>query len=187
MESDCEWEESEHQYSGTPPELADAAKEAVNELLPVKSRDLYRKAYNNFMDWCETKRAKSYSENVLLAHFSDMSEKYKASSLWSYYSKLKSTLLINKNVDISKYAKLIAFLKRKSDGYVPKKSKILNRQQILKFVSEAPDDIYLVAKVSIHLTKTITVFLKLSSCIDCSTHGDCWSITMSRALKPLIG
>lgn len=137
--------------SGTPSEMVEAAIAATNRLLPVKSQNLYQKAYEHFIDWCENKEVQRYSENILLAYMSEMSAKYKSSSLWSYYSKLKSTLLINKNVDIGKFSKLLAFLRKKSDGYVPKKSKILSREQILKFVEEAPDHNYLVTKIAVLL------------------------------------
>ncbi|KAF2879539.1 hypothetical protein ILUMI_26623, partial [Ignelater luminosus] len=131
---------------GTPPDIILAAREATANLLPSKSKKIYEKAYADFMQWCDRKGVSNYTENVLLTHFSEVSEIYKASSLWSYYSKIKSTLLIHRNVDISKFSSLIAFLKAKSCGYKPKQSKILSREQVLKFISEAPDDIYLMIK-----------------------------------------
>lgn len=44
-------------------------------------------------------------------------------SLWCEYSMLKTTILYKEDMDISKYAKLIGYLKRKNQGYVPKISK----------------------------------------------------------------
>lgn len=55
--------------------------------------------------------------------------------------------MVYENIDISQYHRLISFLKVKSKGYVPKKSKVLEGEQILKFIKKAPDDIYLVHKV----------------------------------------
>lgn len=60
---------------------------------------------------------------------------------------IKSTLQINENVDISKYNKLIAFLKRQNDEYEPKKSKILTMENVKKFLNEAPDEDFLLMKV----------------------------------------
>ncbi|KAK4886547.1 hypothetical protein RN001_002818 [Aquatica leii] len=60
---------------------------------------------------------------------------------------LRTCLNLNKNVDISKYHKLQAFLKRNSTGYQPKKSKILDDSQINKFLNEANDQCYLGIKV----------------------------------------
>jgi hypothetical protein len=63
---------------------------------------------------------------------------------------LKVNLIVKNNVDISKFCKLIGFLKRSSNGYRPKKSNILTREQMDRFISEAPDnDYYLMIKVSL--------------------------------------
>jgi len=73
----------------------------------------------------------------------------KASTLWSIYSMVKSMLQVNENVDISKYRKLQAYLKRKNDGYEAKKSNILTMDEVVRFLSEAPDDNFLLMKVAL--------------------------------------
>uniref|UniRef100_V5GSG8 Tyr recombinase domain-containing protein n=1 Tax=Anoplophora glabripennis TaxID=217634 RepID=V5GSG8_ANOGL len=60
---------------------------------------------------------------------------------------IKSTIFIEENVDISKYPKLRAFLKRKNDGYTPKKSNVFTREQVNDFLVQAPDNTYLLMKV----------------------------------------
>ena len=72
------------------------------------------------------------SENVLLSYFEIQLQKYKSSSLWSLYSQLKSCITIYNNVDISKYHRLQALLKRCSEGYVPNKFKLLEEYEISK-------------------------------------------------------
>ncbi|KAK4882707.1 hypothetical protein RN001_006026 [Aquatica leii] len=52
-----------------------------------------------------------------------------------------------KRKDISKFSKLIMFIKRQKEGYTPKKSKVLEKQQIQQFLAEASNDIYLRAKI----------------------------------------
>lgn len=64
---------------------------------------------------------------------------------------LKSILNIKHNINIETYTKLIAFLKRTKDGYVPKKSKTLEIEEIEKFIKEAPNETYLMMKVSIFI------------------------------------
>jgi hypothetical protein len=54
---------------------------------------------------------------------------------------------MKKNVDIGKFTRLIAFLKRKSDGYMAKKSKIITKQQIDEFLKQGGDEKYLSVKV----------------------------------------
>ncbi|KAK9732029.1 hypothetical protein QE152_g13185 [Popillia japonica] len=60
---------------------------------------------------------------------------------------LKRTLLIIENFDIAKFGKLINLMKNLSGGYKGKKSKILEADDIIKFLTQAPDDVYLFMKV----------------------------------------
>lgn len=60
---------------------------------------------------------------------------------------LKATLLVNRKINIGDYNRLEAFLKQSSKGYLPKKSKILTREDVLKFFKEASDETYLLEKV----------------------------------------
>ncbi|KAJ8982178.1 hypothetical protein NQ317_001502 [Molorchus minor] len=109
-------------------EIVEAANIAISNLLPTKSRSLYDIAYNRFKKWCAEKNVQVYSENVWLAYFSENAKNYKSSTLWAQYSMVKSCLIIYDNIDISKFPKLIAFLKRTGDGYQAKKSKILTKE-----------------------------------------------------------
>ncbi|XP_074034595.1 tyrosine recombinase XerC-like [Leptinotarsa decemlineata] len=130
----------------TPPDVMDAANEASKTLLPQKSLSVYENTYEKFMAWRKTKNINSFSENVILAYLSELSKNFKAATLWSNFSMLKSTISIKKNINID-YPKVRAFLKRKSEGYVPKKSRVLEKEQILKFIQEAPDEKFLLTKV----------------------------------------
>lgn len=131
----------------TPEEIINQANTATENLLPAKSKEQYIKEYNTFMEWRNKQSAGSFSERVILAYFEEKSKNSKSSTLWSCFSKLKATLLIQQNVDIGKYSKLIAYLKRQSVGYRPKKSNIFSREEVYKFLLEAPDDIFLMLKV----------------------------------------
>lgn len=130
-------------------DIENAAKRAVQDLLPQKSKFLYEKAYKEFLKWCDRKNVNNYTESVLLAYFAERSKTYKPSTLWSHYSMVRTSLAINKNILINTFPKLIAFLKRNSNGFKPKKSKILCRDDINKFIKEAPDETYLMIKVRI--------------------------------------
>lgn len=142
MESDDEIERA-----CTPPDILETAKATSSGLLPEKSKHLYDKVYRKFMEWRILKKASSFSENVILAYFVELNEKYKSSTMWTFYSMLRSVLLINHDIDLENYGKLRSFLKRKSEGYIAKKSKILAPEEIKKFIAEAPDEIYLLHKV----------------------------------------
>ncbi|KAK9730340.1 hypothetical protein QE152_g15247 [Popillia japonica] len=76
----------------------------------------------------------------------------KPSTLWSQYSMLRSTLDIKKGIDMSKYSKLRdsklrAFLKRQSEGYLPKKSRVFTKEQVDNFLNNALDYSCLMQKV----------------------------------------
>lgn len=62
---------------------------------------------------------------------------------------LRTTISIRQNEDISKFYKLQALLKRYNQGYVPKKSKILELGEMEKFLKEAPNSDFLATKVKI--------------------------------------
>lgn len=140
-------DDSEYNINCTPPELREIAEALTGNLLPNKSREVYEKKYEQFDTWCSQNNVKMISENILLAYFESESKTKKSSTLWSTYSMLRSCINIHKNVDISKFYKLQAFLKRLSVGYVPKKSKILEMGDIENFIEKADNRMYLATKV----------------------------------------
>ena len=131
----------------TPPELREAAKNLEEKLLPEKSRTVYLKMYAEYKDWCAKKEVAGTSEDVLLVYFEEQSKKKKPSTLWSVYSMLRSTISLKEDIDISKYYKLVAFIKRQNAAYKPKKSSVFSRAEITKFLLEAPDNDFLSTKV----------------------------------------
>lgn len=133
----------------TPPEVRNIANSAIDGLLPTKSRPKYEKAYQDFCKWCEENNVTNITENVVLAYFKIMSETKKASTMWSSYSMLRTCLSLQKDIDISKHLKLLAFLKRISEDYTPKKSKILEFDDVIKFINDGSDNTYLAMKVMV--------------------------------------
>lgn len=131
----------------TPPDITATANAVCDSLLPKKSLEIYETVYQKFMTWRNEKNVHSFSENVLLTYLSELAKKFKPSTLWSHYSMLKSTIEIKHKVNIGEYPKVRAFLKRKNEGYTPRKSRVLENQQVLKFLKEAPDDKFLLTKV----------------------------------------
>lgn len=145
------FDESDENISCTPEEISKQAKEVTLNLLPSKSRKRYDLQYNIFMDWCALKNVKRYSESVILSYLSELSQKYKSSTLWSIHSMLKASLSVRHDVDIGSYKKVIAFLKKQSVGHVAKKSRTFSRQEVDAFLTGAPDEIYLMKKVNINM------------------------------------
>ena len=130
------------EYEGTPPELRDDANEGRGALIPPFSKKKYWNEYEDFTKWKKEKHTKSSSKHVLLAYFKYLLEvkKYKPSTLGGVRSKLKATLRLKENLDIENYITLKAFLKRHNKGYHPKKSKVLTKEQLERFIKNADDE-----------------------------------------------
>ena len=122
----------------TPPNLVDYSKNIEGELLPPKSRDRYDRVYRSFMQWKKDEKATSNSERTILLYFGYLfhEKRMKPTTLWSYHSMLQTTLSIKDNEDISKYAKVTAFLKRQSDGYEPTRAKSFSKEEMEKFLKD---------------------------------------------------
>jgi hypothetical protein len=73
--------------------------------------------------------------------------KMKSSSLWSTYSMVRSLMNINHGIDISRFLKLRAFLKKQNECYTPKKSRVFTKKEFDKFLSDSSDQQYLGLKV----------------------------------------
>jgi len=138
-------EDDDHQC--TPPDIIQKATEASTGLIPAKSRILYENTYDAFQKWKKQHKIDSSSERVLMAYFNDLSKKFAPPTLWAKYSMLRTTLTVNDDINIREYNRLIAFLKQNSKGYHCKKSLVFQAEEIRKFLSEAPDEVYLVHKV----------------------------------------
>jgi integrase len=116
--------------------------------LPEKSKKRYITQFNLFKHWCETKLITSYSESALISYFKELVDNDRK-SLWAVYSMLNWCLRIYENVDISKYSKLLAYLKTNTKYYKPKKSKIFQVEEIAEFLTAACDDQYLLMKAAL--------------------------------------
>lgn len=94
------------------PQLREAAKCLGKDSLPKKSRAKYDRIYDVFKSWCSHKSVKKViSENVVLAYFCEIAKIKKVSTLWSTYSILRITFHVKDKINISKFPKLLAFLK----------------------------------------------------------------------------
>jgi hypothetical protein len=96
----------------TSPELKNIADCAVSNLISEKSKRQYDKCYNDFKEWCNKNNVKTVSENVVLAYLMEKSITVKSSTLWSTYSMLKLTLNIRHGIGVTKFLKLVPFLKK---------------------------------------------------------------------------
>ena len=94
-----------------PKHIIEKANTATSNLFPEKSKDRYINIYKLFTEWKEEQKISSTitetnGEPIFLTYFSELADKYAPSSLWTFYSMLKSAVLNNDNVDIGKFSKL---------------------------------------------------------------------------------
>ncbi|RZC42599.1 hypothetical protein BDFB_010154 [Asbolus verrucosus] len=89
-----------------------------------------------------------FSESALVVYFAQKVKILNSASLWSKYSMLKAALAVKNNVNINTYPKLKGFLKKQSVGYKPKKAQVFSKHEVTKFISETPDEKFLVMKVT---------------------------------------
>jgi hypothetical protein len=59
----------------------------------------------------------------------------------------RTTLNVNKKIEIKNYTSLIAFIKRKSVGQLSKKSSVFAKLEVEKFLKEAENSTYLLMKL----------------------------------------
>lgn len=133
----------------TQQDIEAAGEKALSTLFPDKSKESYRKTYDKFKTWCCKKKVNVINEKVLVTYFTTELAAFKPSSTWSIYSKLNSTLGVNDNIQISDFQNLKALLKRKGAGYKAKQSARLKKDEVFRFIKEAPDAQFLAVKVAL--------------------------------------
>lgn len=145
------------------------------ESLPKKSADRYALVYETYQKWKKEHKSSlsSSEESNLIVYFKELSAKLKPSTIWSVWSMLKKTLNTRDKVDFTHFQNLKSLVKQNSKGYRPKKSLDFKWTDITNFMKNAPDYIYLAAKVTIlviilikhllylHLLLLVTFYLSI--------------------------
>ncbi|KAJ8977480.1 hypothetical protein NQ317_001763 [Molorchus minor] len=106
--------------------IVEAANIAISNLLPTKSRSLYDIAYNRFKKWCAEKNVQLHTARMFCWH---------------------TSVKMQRITSLPHYGRNILWLKPRGDGYQAKKSKILTKSEIDRFLSSADDREFLMIKV----------------------------------------
>lgn len=132
-----------------PETLMNRAVSVANELLPDVSRLRYENEYDKLCTWCQKENIKpsQVNDDILLVYMSELSKTMKPSTLWSKYSMVTNVLKVKENLGNLKFPKTVAFLKKKSVGFKPKKANVFTSDQISQFMINAPDKEWLLSKV----------------------------------------
>ncbi|XP_066139031.1 uncharacterized protein [Euwallacea fornicatus] len=141
--------EGEEPQAGTSTDGTGEGQDKTSIVIPKGRR--YQAEYNRFVHWCTIQNIESYTEDVILRYFEEMSQTYSCSSLWVFYSMLKCTLLRYHNVSMETFTKLRSFLKGIARDPHSKKYKSFTDEEFERFLVEAPDSTYLATKVALIL------------------------------------
>lgn len=127
------------------------AKAIAAQMGPKKSLPEYEKAYIKFKAWLAgfPEEFETIDEDMLLVYFQHRLDVEHAapSTLWPLYSKLKTILQRDHDVDISKFSVLRKFCKDAEKGHIPKRAHVFTDENLIKFISDAPDQVFLLHKV----------------------------------------
>ena len=135
------------------PELPEKVRQsyeaALAKTMPSKSAKKYAEAFVHFDNWRRLNEVSgNFSQEIFMAYFKDLAEKWTPKTLWARYSMIKAIALKDHDVDINGYKKLTRFLSLNSKGYVPKKSKVFVPENLRVFLDSANEVKYLFTKVS---------------------------------------
>lgn len=132
----------------TPPEVEDQIKAEKEQLIPEKSKKEYKRIYNDFKAYLKQINTSKISENTVHGYFIHLAKKkYQYSTLWKHYSALKKTFLVQDNIDIEQFKKIIPYISSFRKDYVPKQSNVFEPEQIEKFMNDADNKTYLIHKI----------------------------------------
>ena len=133
--------------SGTPPEIEEQVDNVILNNVPNKSRKIYMKHYEQFLEWCKKQCGKPYvSDSMMIAYLNKLHrDGIKPSTLMTKLSGIRS-IHNSKGKDL-KFEKSFNFCKRMLKEYEPKKSRTLDKDQIENFLIEASDKEYLLHKL----------------------------------------
>ncbi|HEY0749590.1 MAG TPA: tyrosine-type recombinase/integrase [Chitinophagaceae bacterium] len=135
----------------TPPELRRIAESVRLESVPMKSREIYLKHYLDFRKYLKDHNTETISENTLLAYMRHLLETKIVSTCWTIYSCLKKMIRVNDGINISQWPMVTDVLKTKAATHLKKKAKIFKREEVDRFLKDAPNDQYLEDKLALLL------------------------------------
>ena len=115
------------------------------------SKDVYLRHYLEYREFLKNHKTESISESTLLAYLQHLMETKSVTSCWTIYSCLKKMIRVNDGIDISRWPLLTDVLKTKSTTHKKKKAHVFKREEIDRFLKDAPDDQFLEDKLALLL------------------------------------
>lgn len=82
-------------------------KAILSNMLTSKSRAQYKYAYSVFFKWKDDNKAKTIVESIFKVYFKKLSVKFKLPSLWSVWSKFRTTHSLKHGIIIKQFIGLL--------------------------------------------------------------------------------
>ena len=129
-------------------ETSSSSDSAVDTMFKkrLKTKSAQERAYTIYSQWKE-KNGVTTSERSLLNYFFQFyREKYSPTTIGTHFAKLKRSVKKYECIDISRYFILYASVIKLE--YQSKKSRVFTTEQLKKFLQEAPENRFLLHKVT---------------------------------------
>lgn len=134
--------------SSTPPEMKDDVNKFNELIIPQKSKSIYMKKYENFLEYVKDKGGNEnyISENMLISYLHHLHKRgLKPTTLWSTASIIKKVAdSESHNINMKR---VHAILKNLSSTYLPKKALTFESEEITKFLESSPNETFLQHKL----------------------------------------
>lgn len=117
-------------------------------LFDFKSLAVYQKWLDKYVSWFLKSSFDSHCSNAVLDFLVSLETDYAASSMWQCFSCLSKWFLVCLNIDLDENLLIKDFMKKCSKIHLPKKSPTFSKEDVDKFLAEAPED-FLVVKCAI--------------------------------------
>lgn len=130
-----------------PPSIRTLAEEALDNVLPAKSEQIYKKVYAEFRAWMHQHNVFHITEVILLAYMAHLARTLNAHTLWSRFSMIARMAFEETGQNLKSYTRVKAFLKKNSTNVETKKAAVFSPAQIQEFLNDADNSVYLATKV----------------------------------------
>jgi integrase len=115
----------------------------------INSSKVYIMWCTKYLEFFNSKTFSIHSEESVFAFLRFCSSQYAPTSLWQAYSCLCKVFLFKFKLNISKDPMISSFLKGLSKNHLPKKSMVLSKESIEKFLADADNKEHLINKCAI--------------------------------------
>ena len=119
-----------------------SAEMIIKEIGPLSTGKRYEDRWQEFIQHQNLNEDTPPKEDHFVEYFDYLrnTKKYASSTLWSIYSMLNNKVQLNFGFKLQKFPRITLLLKSYEAGYTRKKAKEFSKEEVMKFLREAPDE-----------------------------------------------